>query len=91
MMKKKETSKNVISKLAEYRKRKKLTQAQLAQLAGVTQSAISMFETGYKTPSLRVALRLSKVLDVSIEDLFGEIIQDNMSSETKYTSPSRQG
>jgi len=81
-----------VSKLRILRKKKGFTQEQLADLIQVSPSLISKFETGVATPSLEVAFKLAKVLGATVEDLFSpEIIQDKMSSETKYTSPSRQG
>jgi len=64
----------------------------LADLIGVTPGTISHYESGRRLPNIQMALKLAQILEVSVEDLFSpEIIQDEMSSETKYTSPSRQG
>lgn len=51
------------------RKEKGLTQCELAAQLGVTQGAISMIERGDRMPSMKVLLKLSKVLEVSIEEL----------------------
>jgi transcriptional regulator with XRE-family HTH domain len=50
------------SSLLEFaRKNSRLTQAQVARLAGTSQAAVSSYERGLKTPSLRVAARMLKV------------------------------
>jgi len=51
-------------KLRELRKNKKLTQRQLAAYAKVSQSLISLYETGNCVPSLRVLERFAVALKV---------------------------
>lgn len=51
------------------RKEKGLTQVELAAKLGVSQGAVSMIERGDRMPSMKMLLKLSKVLGVSIEDL----------------------
>ena len=53
-----------------YRKRKKLTQLQLAELVDIDRSHISAIELGNVGVSLDVIFRLCEVLDVSPKDLF---------------------
>jgi molybdate-binding protein/DNA-binding XRE family transcriptional regulator len=48
-----------------------LSQAQLADMAGVTRQAVTGIEAGRWDPSLRVALALSRGLSLDVEDLFG--------------------
>ena len=48
-----------------------LSQAELAQMAGITRQAVTGIEAGRWDPSLRVALALSRGLSVEVEDLFG--------------------
>lgn len=47
-----------------------LTQAQLAELAGVTRKSVNAIETGRMVPSVLLALRLARVLGVSVDSLF---------------------
>lgn len=47
-----------------------LTQAELAERAGVTRKSINAIETGNMVPSTLLALKLAKVLGVTVEDLF---------------------
>lgn len=55
--------------LRKFRKAKKLTQKQLANLVGVTDSSISQYESGKKTPSFEMALKLAEALDCESADL----------------------
>ena len=53
-----------------YRKRKKLTQLQLAELVDIDRSHISGIELGNVGVAFDVIFRLCEVLDVSPKDLF---------------------
>jgi putative transcriptional regulator len=56
--------------LRQLRQARGLTQAQLAQRAGVSQGLISLIEAGRRTDfTLRVAVRVAKVLGVPVERL----------------------
>ncbi len=52
------------------RAKKDLTQEQLAELVGVTRKTINTVENGVYIPSTYLALKLSKVLGVTVEELF---------------------
>ncbi len=52
------------------RARRDLTQAELADLAGVTRKSINAIETGNMVPSTVLALKLARALGVHVEDLF---------------------
>ena len=58
--------------LAEKRKEKKLTQAELASLVGVSQRAVAAYELGERHPSVSTAKRLGSALDFSWTELFEE-------------------
>jgi transcriptional regulator with XRE-family HTH domain len=52
------------------RTKQRLTQAQLAERAGVSQPYLSQLEAGQKRePAVRIIHRIAKVLGVKIEDL----------------------
>lgn len=53
-----------------YRKRKKLTQMQLAELANIDRSHISAIELGNVGVSFDVIFKLCEVLDTKPKDLF---------------------
>jgi putative transcriptional regulator len=52
------------------RAKKDLTQEQLAELVCVTRKTINTVEKGKYVPSTVLALKLAKVLDVPVEELF---------------------
>lgn len=58
------------SHLREVRKRAGLTQAELAERVDVSRQTINYAENGTFCPSTYLALRIAKVLGVSVETLF---------------------
>lgn len=63
---------NVGSVLKRLRHQHSLTQAELAELIGVSYSSISMIELGKRTPSLEVLELLADHFNVSIDYLTGK-------------------
>lgn len=57
------------SKITAARKRKSLSQVQLAEIIGVTQKDISRWEQGNVKPNTDTLTKLSKALDCKIDDL----------------------
>jgi putative transcriptional regulator len=47
-----------------------MTQQHLADKAGVTRQTIIAIEKGAFNPSVKLALKLSKILNATVEDLF---------------------
>ena len=63
--------------IAKIRKEKKLTQEELAEKLNVNSRTISRWETGSSIPDISMFTEISKVLDVSINDLMsGEIVKE---------------
>ena len=61
--------------VAECRKKKNLTQAQLAESLGITDRAVSKWENGRSLPDSSIMLALCKELDISVNDLLcGEVV-----------------
>ena len=58
------------NRLKEARTEKKLSQAALAQLVGVSRNTISSIETGQFNPTAKLALILCIALDKKFEELF---------------------
>lgn len=58
------------NRLKEIRTNRKLSQAQLAELVGVSRNTISSIETGQYSPTAKLALILCIALDVRFEDMF---------------------
>ena len=65
--------------IAECRKGKALTQAQLAEMLGITDRAVSKWETGKSMPDSSIMLELCEILDINVNELLsGErIIMEN--------------
>ena len=61
--------------IAERRKKEQLTQAQLAEKVGVTDRAVSKWETGKSMPDSSIMLELCDILKISVNDLLcGEVV-----------------
>lgn len=58
------------NKLKEIRADKGLSQAQLAEMVGVSRNTISSIETGQFNPTAKLALVLCIALDKKFEDVF---------------------
>lgn len=58
------------SDLKHVRKAAGLTQAQLAQLTGVSRQTIIATERGDYAPSVYLALRIARSLETSVEEIF---------------------
>ena len=58
------------NRLRDARSEKKLSQAQLAQMVGVSRNTISSIETGQFNPTAKLALVLCIALDKTFEELF---------------------
>lgn len=61
--------------IAKCRKEKKLTQAQLAEKLGITDRAVSKWETGKSIPDSSIMLELCEILGITVNELLsGEVI-----------------
>ena len=58
------------NKLKEIRTEKGLSQAELAQMVGVSRNPISSIETGQFNPTAKLALVLCIALDKKFEEIF---------------------
>lgn len=56
--------------LRDQRKRKKITQEQLASLVGVSRQSINAIERGKYTPSTMLALKISEIFNTTVNSLF---------------------
>ena len=61
-----------MTNLRKIRKQERLTMQALADLSGVSESAIGMYETGKRKPSFEVLLRLSEALGCTVDELVRE-------------------
>lgn len=58
--------------IAMHRKRKRMTQAQLAKIAGVSAGYVAAIEEGWRTPRLKTLVIIATILGVGIEELCKE-------------------
>ena len=58
------------TKMLEYRRRKGISQQELADRVGCRRETIGKLENGKYNPSLKLALDVAAVLDASVYDLF---------------------
>lgn len=58
------------NRLKEIRSEKGLSQAQLAEMVGVSRNTISSIETGQFSPTAKLALILSIALEKQFEEIF---------------------
>lgn len=71
--------------ISERRKNAGLTQIQLAEMLGITDRAVSKWETGRALPDSSIMLELCGILKITVNDLLcGEVIKmDNYNKETE--------
>ena len=58
------------NRLKEYRARIGVNQQQMGKLAGVSRQTISQIERGDYSLSVTLALKIAKVFEVRVEDIF---------------------
>ena len=58
------------NRLKELRSEQKLSQAQLAEMVGVSRNTISSIETGQFNPTAKLALVICIALDKKFEEIF---------------------
>ena len=58
------------NRLKEYRAKIKMNQTEMGNLVGVSRQTISQIERGDYSPSVTLALKIAKVLNVSVEEIF---------------------
>ena len=68
-------------KLAEnirsFRKERKLTQEQLAEVLGVTTGAVYKWESGLSIPEINLLVDMADFFDTSVDVLLGYRVRDN--------------
>ena len=69
------------NRLKEYRARQGINQQEMGRLAGVSRQTISQIERGDYSPSVTLALKLAKICQVSVEDIFSYEEDENNETE----------
>jgi putative transcriptional regulator len=73
-------------RLIELREKLGLTQEELGQKVGLTQSMIAHIEAGRREPRSKYKIRLAKFFNVSVEWLFYEQYNDHQSLKSDTAS-----
>lgn len=71
----------LLNRLKEYRSRLGVKQTEMGKLAGVSRQTISQIERGDYSPSVTLALKLAKICEVNVEDIF--IYEEEINDEGK--------
>ena len=58
------------NQLKEYRSKLGINQPDLGKMAGVSRQTISLIERGDYSPSVTLALKLAKICEVKVADIF---------------------
>lgn len=61
-----------MKKLRPMRRERKMSQSDLSELSGVSQTMIGAIERGVTNPTIGIVAKLANALDVSISELIGE-------------------
>lgn len=60
----------LVTKIKEYREKAGMKQAELAELVNARRETIVHLEKGKYNPSLKLAMDIAKVFEVTVEDIF---------------------
>lgn len=71
----------LLNRLKEYRSRLGVNQTEMGKLAGVSRRTISQIERGDYSPSVTLALKIAKICEVRVEDIF--IYEEEINDEGK--------
>ncbi|WP_371278251.1 helix-turn-helix transcriptional regulator [Dorea sp.] len=71
----------LLNRLKEYRSRLGINQTEMGKLAGVSRQTISQIERGDYSPSVTLALKIAKICEVRVEDIF--IYEEEINDEGK--------
>lgn len=77
-------------KIQSYRKKHNMTQDELADKLFVTRQALSKWETGGSYPSLDVLDQLTKIFNVSFEEILGLNDNDDIDVNNIFVNHSRE-
>ena len=78
-----EDSAPVVNRIEQARDAKSLSRGELADLVGVHYQTMGYLERGEYNPILELALKIARVLEVPLEEIFW--LEDEMKSPTEKT------
>ena len=70
-----------MNNLKEIRKANKISQTELAYKVGVSARYIAFIEHGDKCPSLKIAIKIARTLNSTVEDIFAGEAEDKEVSQ----------
>lgn len=73
------------NKISELRKKKGLSQEELAEKVGVARQTISKWELGETSPDIKQSKELSKIFNISLDELTNNDIKDILVEKTSNT------
>ena len=76
-----ENSAPVVNRIEQARDAKSLSRGELADLVGVHYQTLGYLERGEYNPSLELALKIARILEVPLEEIFW--LDDEMKSPTE--------
>ena len=82
---------NIGNNISDFRKRNNLSQEELAEKVGVSRQTISNWELEESSPDIKQAVILSKIFNISIDELIGneemELNNSNLNNKITLYSP----
>lgn len=69
------------NRLKEYRAHLGINQSDMGKLADVSRQTISLIERGDYSPSVTLALKLAKICQVTVEDIFTYVEEEQNGEE----------
>ncbi len=73
-------------KLREYREKNNLTQQEMAKILKITQGSYSNYELGKREPDIKTLIQLSKLFNVSVDNLIDNIAYETTTPITKLNN-----
>ena len=74
----------ICEKIRKLRTQKNLTQTQLAKMLDVSPSSIGMYEQGRREPDNALLIKMSRVFEVSVDELLGLCDEDSSKSLEEF-------
>lgn len=59
-----------MNKIKEFRKKKKISQSDIAKIMKIKQNTVSQWETGKRNPNVIDAIKLANILGTTVESLY---------------------
>lgn len=59
-----------MNKIKEFRKRKKLSQCDIARMMKIKQNTFSQWENDIRIPNIKQGLKLAEILETTVESLY---------------------